>query len=83
DDVAPHRRDPIGTLARAAGYEDGESWWSDIIEQNPEPGPIFAAISDAMMTLRDGEGSIAQFEAQREAHMRFEIAAARKEFDGP
>ncbi|TIR73034.1 MAG: hypothetical protein E5X21_31775, partial [Mesorhizobium sp.] len=25
--------DPIGTLARAAGYEDGESWWSDIIEQ--------------------------------------------------
>ncbi|RWF56215.1 MAG: hypothetical protein EOS50_10995 [Mesorhizobium sp.] len=83
DDVAPHRRDPIGTLARAAGYEDGESWWSDIIEQNPEPGPMFAAISDAMMTLRDGEGSIAQFEAQREAHMRFEIAAARKEFDGP
>ncbi|RVD52316.1 hypothetical protein EN783_32690, partial [Mesorhizobium sp. M2D.F.Ca.ET.140.01.1.1] len=27
--------DPIGTLAHAAGYEDGESWWSDIIEQNP------------------------------------------------
>ncbi|TJW60852.1 MAG: hypothetical protein E5V97_22770 [Mesorhizobium sp.] len=76
-------QDPIGTLARAAGYEDGESWWSDIIEQNPEPGPIFAAIADAMTTLRDGEGTIGRLEAMREAHMRLEIAAARKEFDGP
>ena len=76
-------QDPIGTLAQAAGYEDGESWWSDIIEQNPEPGPIFAAIADAMTTLREGEGAIAKFEAMREAHMRLEIAAARKEFDGP
>ncbi|CAN7393672.1 DUF5682 family protein [Mesorhizobium sp. LjNodule214] len=83
EDAAPHRRDPIGTLAHAAGYEDGESWWSDIVEQNPEPGPIFAAIADAMTTLREGEGSIARFEARREAHMRLEITAARKEFDGP
>lgn len=82
-DLAPHLRDPIGTLAQAAGYEDGESWWSDIIEQNPQPGPIFAAIADAMTTLRDGEGPLAAFEAKREAHMRLEIAAARKEFDGP
>jgi hypothetical protein len=81
-DTASHR-DPIGTLAEAAGYEDGESWWADIIEQNPQPGPIFAAIADAMTTLRDGEGTIAPFEAKREAHMRLEIAAARKEFDGP
>jgi hypothetical protein len=83
DEEDPHRRDPIGTLAHAAGYEDGESWWSDIVEQNPEPGPIFAAIADAMTTLREGEGSIAKFEARREAHMRLEIAAARKEFEGP
>lgn len=75
--------DPIGMLARAAGYEDGESWWSDVIEQNPEPGPIFAAIAEAMTTLRHGEASIGKFEAMREAHMRLEIAAARKEFDGP
>lgn len=82
-EVAPHLRDPIGTLAQAAGYEDGESWWSDIIEQNPQPGPIFAAIADAMTTLREGEGPLAEFEAKREAHMRLEITAARKEFDGP
>ncbi|RUX02975.1 hypothetical protein EOA35_13385, partial [Mesorhizobium sp. M8A.F.Ca.ET.023.01.1.1] len=82
-ETAPHLRDPIGALAQAAGYEDGESWWADIIEQNPEPGPIFAAIADAMTTLREGEGPLAEFEAKREAHMRLEIAAARKEFDGP
>lgn len=81
-DAVPHLRDPIGTLAQAAGYEDGESWWADIIEQNPQPGPIFSAIADAMTTLREGEGPIAEFEAKREAHMRLEIAAARKEFDG-
>ncbi|WP_457152210.1 DUF5682 family protein [Mesorhizobium sp. P5_C1] len=83
NETAQHLRDPIGTLAQAAGYEDGESWWSDIIEQNPQPGPIFAAISDAMTTLRDGEGPLAEFEARREAHMRLEITAARKEFEGP
>ncbi|BAV51516.1 Putative uncharacterized protein [Mesorhizobium loti] len=82
-ETAPHLRDPIGTLAQAAGYEDGESWWADIIEQNPEPGPIFAAIADAMTTLREGEGPLAEFEAKREAYMRLEIAAACKEFDGP
>ncbi|MCL2316501.1 MAG: DUF5682 family protein, partial [Actinomycetia bacterium] len=27
--------DPIGELAAAAGYEDGESWWADLVEQNP------------------------------------------------
>jgi hypothetical protein len=78
----PHMRDPIGTLARAAGYEDGESWWSDLIEQNPAPGPIFAALADAMTALREGEAGLPQFEAKREAHMRQAIAAAGKEFDG-
>ncbi|MFI0845946.1 DUF5682 family protein [Mesorhizobium sp. IMUNJ 23232] len=76
-------RDPIGTLARAAGYEDGESWWSDVIEQNPAPGPIFAAIADAMSALREGETYLPALEAKREAHMRQAIAAAEKEFDGP
>lgn len=82
-DEPPHMRDPIGTLARAAGYEDGESWWSDVIEQNPVPGPIFAAVADAMTALREGEPRLPQFEARREAHMRLAIAGAEKEFDGP
>lgn len=79
----PHVRDPIGTLARAAGYEDGESWWSDVIEQNPAPGPIFNAVANAMTALREDETYLPAFEARREAHMRQEIAAAVREFDGP
>ncbi len=77
-----HSRDPIGALAHAAGYEDGESWWSDVIEQNPDPGPIFQAIADAMGALRTDAPPLAPFEAAREAHMRLEIARAEKETEG-
>lgn len=77
------RRDPIGALAQSAGYEDGESWWSELIEENPEPGPVFAAIAEAMAALRAAVPELPRREAQREAHMRLAITAARKEFDGP
>ncbi|MEM9341796.1 MAG: DUF5682 family protein [Pseudomonadota bacterium] len=77
------RRDPIGVLARAAGYEDGESWWRDVIEENPDPGPIFAAVSDAMTALREDEGPLDRREAAREANMRLEIAKSAKAADGP
>jgi hypothetical protein len=76
-------RDPIGALATAAGYEDGESWWRDVVEENPEPGPIFAAIADAMTALREAASAPGGFEAAREAHMRLEIAKAAKEIEGP
>ena len=76
-------RDPIGVLAEAAGYQDGESWWADLIEQNPAPGPVFEAIADAMATLRADLPPLPEFEEKREAHMRLAIAEARKEFSGP
>lgn len=76
-------RDPIGVLAKAGGYEDGESWWRDIIEENPKPGPVFAAIAEAMTALRDAATPVEGQEAAREAHMRLEIARAAKEIDGP
>lgn len=79
----PISRDPIGVLALAAGYADGESWWSDVIEENPHPGPVFAAVADAMATLRAEAGALEQDEAAREAHMRLEIDRAVKEMDGP
>lgn len=82
-DEPDYIRDPIGTLAHAAGYEDGESWWSDVIEQNPAPGPIFAAVADAMAALREGEKNLPAFELKREAHMRLAVAEAEKAFDGP
>ncbi|PZN92752.1 MAG: hypothetical protein DCF31_15050 [Alphaproteobacteria bacterium] len=76
-------RDPIGALADAAGYDDGESWWSDVIEQNPAPGPVFAAVSDAMTALRSDARPLPAREAAREAHMRLEIARAARDSDGP
>ncbi len=78
----PVAHDPIGALARAAGYEDGESWWSDVIEENPDAGEVFAALADAMAALREGH-TPDPHEAQREAHMRRAIAKAAKEVDGP
>ena len=78
----PASRDPIGALATAAGYDDGESWWSDVIEENPATGPVFAAVADAMTALRAEEKQLSAREAAREAHMRIEIAKAAKEYDG-
>jgi hypothetical protein len=75
-------RDPLGRLASAAGYEDAESWWCDLVEQNPLPGPVFGAVTEAMAELRSGH-EVSEREARREAHMRLRIAeAARAAADG-
>lgn len=76
-------RDPIGALASAAGYDDGESWWRDVIEENPSAGPIFSAVADAMTALRAETETLTPHDAAREAHMRLEIARAVKEYNGP
>jgi hypothetical protein len=75
-------RDPIGALAAAGGYEDGESWWRDVIEENPHPAPVFAAIADAMTALREAASPPQGREAAREAHMRLEIAKTAKATEG-
>lgn len=75
--------DPIGALAEAAGYEDGESWWQDVIEENPAPGPVFEAVEMAMTALRESEVELGDREAAREAHMRLEIAKSAKAGEGP
>ena len=78
-----YRQDPIGALARAAGYEDGESWWRELVEENPNPGPVFGAIEEAMTALRENEAPLSPREAAREAHMRLEISKAAKDVSGP
>ncbi|MEM6690077.1 MAG: DUF5682 family protein [Planctomycetota bacterium] len=82
DPVTQIQRDPIGALASAAGYEDGESWWQHVIEENPEPGPIFAAVADAMRALREEVPPPEELVAAREAHMRLEITKSRKGSEG-
>jgi hypothetical protein len=87
--------DPIGELAAAAGYDDPERWWEDVIELRNNPGPpqaggdaqspdhrVFAAIGEAMAELRVGRTGSA-LEQRREAHMRQVLRATLKETAGP
>jgi hypothetical protein len=48
-------RDPLETLALAAGYPDGEAWWGRMIEErrgDGDPMGIFDAIREAMGEIR-------------------------------
>ena len=77
--------DPIGQLAAAAGYDDPERWWEDVIEARAESpirtAPLFAAIGEAMAELRAGRAGSA-LEQRREAHMRQVLRATLKETTG-
>ncbi|MFD9128366.1 DUF5682 family protein [Kitasatospora sp. NPDC059571] len=79
--------DPIAALAAAAGHDDPERWWEDVIEHRA-PGDDalapFAAVAEAMAALReDAAGAGARAAAARrddlrEAYMRQQIRAARR-----
>ena len=75
--------DPIGALAAAAGYDDPERWWDDLIESRLDGKSPFDALADAMAELRDGAPTEPLRERRREAHMRQVMRAALKETDGP
>lgn len=70
-DPAHTRADPLGVLARAAGYGDTERWWNDAVEQrgDGEPSP-FPAIQEAMAAVRAETGPGDVHTERREAHMR-------------
>ena len=78
--------DPIALLASAAGYDDPERWWDDLIESDPGGRSPFAALTDAMAVLRAGvsagSGDHQQHEQRREAHMRQVLRAALNERPG-
>ena len=74
--------DPLGQLARAAGYDDGERWWEHVVEHRRDGGiDVFAAIREAMEELRKTESrpaaAIDSDEPLREAWMRRCIREAR------
>ncbi|HMD94841.1 MAG TPA: DUF5682 family protein [Trebonia sp.] len=75
--------DPIGRLAAAAGYDDPERWWDDLIESRVDGGSPFDALADALGELREGAPEEPLRERRREAHMRQAVRAALKEADGP
>ncbi|MFF0747750.1 DUF5682 family protein [Streptomyces sp. NPDC004267] len=77
------RVDPVAELAAAAGYDDAERWWEDVVELRGTADPFapFEALAEAMGALREehGHGGHAR-DLVREAHMRIRLRAARKEF---
>ncbi|MFC9928490.1 DUF5682 family protein [Streptomyces sp. NPDC127190] len=79
------RVDPLAVLAEAAGYDDPERWWEDVVEHrgpgDREPFAPFAALAEAMEALRERYGAGGRpRDLVREAHMRLRLRAAAKEF---
>ncbi|MDQ0992581.1 DUF5682 family protein [Streptomyces sp. V3I7] len=81
------RVDPLGALAGAGGYDDPERWWEDVIEhrgagaQEGAAFAPFAALEEAMEALRETYGTGGHDrDLVREAYMRLQLRAARREF---
>ncbi|GGU21870.1 DUF5682 family protein [Streptomyces daghestanicus] len=54
------RTDPLAVLAGAAGYDDPERWWEDVVEHRgagEDPLAPFSALEEAMGALRETEGT--------------------------
>jgi hypothetical protein len=70
--------DPIGELAAAAGYDDPERWWEDVVEHRGMPA--FAAIAEAMSAIRESFPEDPD-DLVREAYMRTVLRETRKAYD--
>jgi hypothetical protein len=80
--VRAHPPDAIGTMARAAGYDDPERWWEDAVEHRDTSSlGRFAMIREAMAAVRAADGfADRDVENQRrEAAMRRVLRAVVKE----
>jgi Family of unknown function (DUF5682) len=62
------RTDPVAELADAAGYDDPERWWEDVVEHVGGPA-VFDALAEAIGLLRVA-GETGARDAIREAYMR-------------
>ncbi|WP_256123102.1 DUF5682 family protein [Streptomyces sp. LUP47B] len=88
DEPPPHvavRVDPLGVLAEAAGYDDPERWWEDVVEhRGTGRGDVFepfTVLEEAMGVLRETYGTGGHDRDRvREAYMRLQIRAAQREF---
>lgn len=77
------RVDPLAALAEAAGYDDPERWWEDVVEHRGTGGDVlapFAVLGEAMGALRESYGTGGHDrDLVREAHMRLQVRSAQKE----
>ncbi|MFC7534715.1 DUF5682 family protein [Actinoplanes sp. GCM10030250] len=67
--------DPIGELAAAAGYDDPERWWEDVVEHRGVP--VFEAIAEAMTAIRESSVEDPD-DLLREAYMRGVLREERR-----
>ncbi|MFE3034562.1 DUF5682 family protein [Streptomyces canus] len=79
------RVDPLGVLAEAAGYDDPERWWEDVVEhRSAGQGDVFepfTVLEEAMEVLRETYGTGGHDrDLVREAYMRLQLRAAQREF---
>ncbi|MDH6217446.1 DUF5682 family protein [Streptomyces pseudovenezuelae] len=79
------RIDPLAVLAEAAGYDDPERWWEDVVEHRGvgegDAFAPFAALEEAMGALRETYGGGGHDrDLVREAYMRLQVRAAQREF---
>ncbi|MEU9974907.1 DUF5682 family protein [Streptomyces sp. NPDC051014] len=80
------RVDPLAALAEAAGYDDPERWWEDVVEhrsgtEERDALAPFTAVAEAMAVLRETYGTTGRDrDPVREAHMRLRLRAAQREF---
>lgn len=74
------RTDPIALLAAAAGHDDPERWWEDVVENRSPGDPLdsFAAVTEAMTAVRAEHPEHDEQTLAREAHMRKQLRAAVK-----
>ena len=68
--------DPLAGLAAAAGYDDVERWWDDLVEHSDRE--VFAAVGEAMAAAREAAPPLppGALDDRREAHMRERVRAA-------
>ncbi|MGW2783915.1 DUF5682 family protein [Streptomyces populi] len=83
-DAAAVRIDPLAVLAEAAGHDDPERWWEDVVEHRAgaahDPFAPFAVLEEAMGSLREAYGAGGHDrDLVREAYMRLQIRSAQRE----
>ncbi len=78
DDAPLRPVDPIGELAAAAGYDDPERWWEDVVEHRGMPA--FEAIAEAMTAIRESSREDPD-DGIREAFMRTVLREVRRSYE--
>ncbi|QQS24322.1 MAG: hypothetical protein IPM43_13055 [Actinomycetota bacterium] len=78
EESTPPPADPLRVLADAAGEDDPERWWDDVVEHRGDGEPAFDAVGEAMAAVRAGwvPGGV---DARREAHMRRSVHQAGRD----